>query len=91
MTAIRCRRCRSTSVSLLETTYEHHAWDGVTVVDGELRPTGEAVHTDGDVVPDLTRLHCLTCGYVWRPRRRVGYPLAWDGLDGDAAVRSAAG
>jgi hypothetical protein len=79
--AVLCRRCGGADVALYETTYEHHSWDGVELVDGELRPTGEAIHSAGDVIANLTRLVCRDCEYVWRPRRPVGYPTAWDVVD----------
>lgn len=74
--ALACHHCGSTDLGLTEITEEIHIWDkGLVVVDGEIRPTGEARHVPGDIQTSRSWIKCDECQRGWHPRRPVGDAL----------------
>jgi hypothetical protein len=67
---LQCHRCRSASLLLRETRYEHAEYDGGLFVDDDMiRACGDGIFTPGEIQPKLTVIECQDCGHAWHPRR----------------------
>lgn len=72
--ALTCHVCGSDQLSLLEYVEHTSLWDeGLDLVDGVIRPRGEAIHNPGGPTRKPT-IHCEGCDRYWTPRRRIEFP-----------------
>jgi ribosomal protein L37E len=69
---LRCHRCGSADLALLEIYHECGVYDeGLYLdADGAIRAHGSAVLSQGEIQPQLTEIECRACGHAWHPRRR---------------------
>jgi len=68
---VRCVRCKSERLSLIEVCEELSVFDdGVVLVEGRLYGLGDGYAEAGSIISQ--RLRCQACDHDWKPRRSVG-------------------